>query len=442
LLISEKELIHLNFKTFSFHPTVAAGIAAAGYTTPTPIQTQAIPEIMKGRDVVGLAQTGTGKTAAFALPILNRLINGRRGRVGALIIAPTRELAEQIHAAFESLGRRTGLRSVAVYGGVGINQQIQALKRADIVVACPGRLLDHIGRKTIDISGLEILVLDEADQMFDMGFFPDIRRILMHVPAKSRQTLLFSATMPKEIRRLADDILITPRTVQIGCTAPAQTVSHAMFPVAKHLKTALLLKLLGHTDTGSVLVFTRTKFRAMSLGQKLTKAGYRSTSLQGNLSQGRRQAALNGFRSGEFQILVATDIAARGIDVSNVSHVINFDIPATAEAYIHRIGRTGRAERSGDAFTLVTDEDTQMVRAINAAVGASVEQRTLDDFDYGTPPVSSPNGVKGRVRRPAASPRKTIPFPKSKNQAGKGAFSWLAPKKAKRVAMSTRRHSS
>ncbi len=435
MLISDKELIHLNFKTFSFHPAVAAGVAAAGYAAPTPIQAQAIPEIMKGRDVVGLAQTGTGKTAAFVLPVLNRLVNSRRGRVGALIIAPTRELAEQIHAAFESLGRQTRLRSVAVYGGVGINLQIQALKRADIVVACPGRLLDHIGRRTVDFSGLEILVLDEADQMFDMGFFPDIRRILTHVPAKSRQTLLFSATMPNEIRRLADDILNTPRTVQIGSTAPAATVSHAMFPVAKHLKTALLLKLLGHTATGSVLVFTRTKFRAMSLGQKLTRAGYRSTSLQGNLSQGRRQAALNGFRSGEFQILVATDIAARGIDVSNVSHVINFDIPATAEAYIHRIGRTGRAERSGDAFTLVTDEDTHMVRAINAAVGASVEQRTLDDFDYGASSGSSASSAKRRAKRPHATAR-TIPCAKSKGRAAKGAFAWLSPEKGKRSGMS------
>ena len=429
----------MNFKSFSFDPAVAAGIAAAGYTTPTPIQVKAIPEILKGSDVVGLAQTGTGKTAAFVLPILNRLVNGRRGRIGALIIAPTRELAEQIHTAIETLGRRTRLRSVAVYGGVGINQQIQALKRADIVVACPGRLLDHIGRKTVDLSGLEILVLDEADQMFDMGFFPDIRRILTHVPVKSRQTLLFSATMPKEIRRLADDILHAPLTVQIGCTAPAKTVSHAMFPVAKHLKTALLLKLLGHTAAGSVLVFTRTKFRAMSLGAKLNRAGFRTTSLQGNLSQGRRQAALDGFRSGEFQILVATDIAARGIDVSNVSHVINYDIPATADAYIHRIGRTGRAECSGDAFTLVTDEDSQMVRAINAAVGTSVERRILDDFNYGSPCSESPAGaVKDRSKRPPTPKRQTTPAPKSRGRANKGAFAWLSPRKTKRFGTASK----
>jgi ATP-dependent RNA helicase RhlE len=240
-----------------------------------------------------------------------------------LIIAPTRELAEQIHGAIESLGRHTRLRSAVVYGGVAINPQIRSLMRADIVVACPGRLLDHLGRGTVDFSTLEVLVLDEADQMFDMGFFPDIRRIVSHIPDKNRQTLLFSATMPAAIRGLANEILHSPVTVQIGAAAPADTVSHALFPVAPHLKTALLMKLLGHARSGSVLVFTRTKSRAKSLDEKLARAGYRSASLQGNLSQGRRRAALDGFRCGKFQILVATDIAARGIDVCNVSHVIN-----------------------------------------------------------------------------------------------------------------------
>ena len=256
----------MNFEKFNFHPSVAAGVAAAGYQTPTPIQARAIPQVIKGRDVMGLAQTGTGKTAAFVLPILNRLIGGKHGCVRALIIAPTRELAEQIHQAIETLGRKTRIRSVAVYGGVGINPQIQKLKHADIVVACPGRLLDHIGRPTIDLSQLEVLVIDEADQMLDMGFIPDIRRILKHLPTK-RQTLVFSATMPPEIRRLAGDILRDPATVQVGITAPADTVSHALYPVAQHLKTALLLKLLGNTNTGSVLVFTRTKHRAKSLGK-------------------------------------------------------------------------------------------------------------------------------------------------------------------------------
>jgi superfamily II DNA/RNA helicase len=306
------------------------------------------------------------------------------------------------------------------------------------VVACPGRLLDHINRRTVDLSKVDVLVIDEADQMFDMGFFPDIRRILTHVPPKNRQTLLFSATMPKEIRGLANDVLQHPVTVQIGTTAPAETVSHALFPVPQHLKTALLIKLLGDTPTGPVLVFTRTKHRAKSLGAKLSKAGYRSTSLQGNLSQGRRQAALNGFRSGEYQILVATDIAARGIDVSNVSHVINFDIPSTPEAYIHRIGRTGRAERSGDAFTLVTTEDTQMVRAINGAIGTSVEQRTLSDFNYDAPSTSPGRQVNTRGNRPRPVIERRAPKPRANGRSSKGAFAFLSPNKSKH----TGRHSN
>lgn len=374
----------MKFETFHFHPSVAAGIAAAGYETPTPIQTRAIPQVISGRDVMGMAQTGTGKTAAFVLPILNRLMGSKRGIVRALIIVPTRELAEQIHEAIQTLGSKTRIKSVTVYGGVGIHPQIQRLKRVDIVVACPGRLLDHIGRRTINLSQLEVLVVDEADMMFDMGFIPDVRRILNHLP-KKRQTLLFSATMPSEIRGLAEDILRDPVTVKVGITAPAETVSHALYPVAQHLKTELLLKLLQNTNTKSVLVFTRTKHRAKSLGKKLVDAGYRSTSLQGNLSQTRRQAALDGFRNGKYQILVATDIAARGIDVTRISHVINYDIPASPDAYIHRIGRTGRATCSGEAFTFITQDDRDMVRAINRIIGSEIEQRTLSTFDYGSP---------------------------------------------------------
>jgi ATP-dependent RNA helicase RhlE len=375
----------MNFQSFKFHPHIASGVAMAGYTTPTPIQAQAIPLVMEGRDVMGLAQTGTGKTAAFVLPILQRLMQGERSTIRTLIVAPTRELAEQINAAIGSLGSKTNIRSVTVYGGVNINTQLRKLKSgAEIVVACPGRLLDHLAQGTVDLSRLETLVLDEADQMFDMGFLPDIRRILKQIPAK-RQTLLFSATMPADISKLAQEILREPVTVQAGSTAPAATVSHALYPVGQHLKTKLLLELLHHTDTESVLVFTRTKHRAKRLGEQLGKEGYRATSLQGNLSQNRRQAALEGFRNGAFQVLVATDIAARGIDVSQVSHVINYDIPDTAEAYIHRIGRTGRAARSGDAFTLVTGDDTAMVRAIERALGARLELRTLEGFDYSAP---------------------------------------------------------
>jgi ATP-dependent RNA helicase RhlE len=396
----------MEFQEFKFHPRVAAGVAAAGFSAPTPIQAQAIPPVMAGRDVMGLAQTGTGKTAAFALPILNRLMQGGRGHVRALIVAPTRELAEQIQGAIAALGAETRLRSLTVYGGVGVNPQVQKLKRgAEIVVACPGRLLDHIRQGTIDLSRLEVLVLDEADQMFDMGFFPDIRRILGHLPPK-RQTLLFSATMPVEIRKLAHEVLTEPVTVQVGTVAPATTVSHALFPVAQHLKTNMLLQLLQETDTGSVLVFTRTKHRAKRLGQQLEKAGHRATSLQGNLSQSRRQAALKGFRDGMYQVMVATDIAARGIDVSQVSHVVNYDIPDTPEAYIHRIGRTGRAARSGDAFTLVTAEDAAMVRAIEKVLGSTVERRTLAGFDYdvAAPPRQS-QGPRAPRQKRATSPR-------------------------------------
>jgi len=417
----------LSFKKYAFNPRIAAGIAAAGYTTPTPIQTQAISKIMQGSDLIGLAQTGTGKTAAFVLPILQRLLGGKRGTVRALIVAPTRELAEQINEAIEALGAQTGLRSISVYGGVGIQPQIQKLRQADIVVACPGRLLDHIGRRTIDLSRLEVLVLDEADQMFDMGFLPDIRRILTHLPRAGYQTLLFSATMPAPIRRLTGDILHNPVRCQAGNDAPAHTVSHAFYPVAKHLKTALLLKLLGNTNTGAVLIFTRTKHKARQLDGKLAKVGFRSASLQGNLSQARRRDAMNGFKSGKYQVLVATDIAARGIDVSNVSHVINYDIPSTPEAYIHRIGRTGRAERSGEAFTLITGEDNQMVKAINGAVGAPVERRTLADFNYQVPAAAANSQRRqpvGKQRHGGGAGRK------QNHRTGKGAFAMLSPRKA------------
>ncbi|MBN2418818.1 MAG: DEAD/DEAH box helicase [Deltaproteobacteria bacterium] len=383
----------MEFEAFNFHPSVRAGIVAAGYETPTPIQEMTIPKVIENHDIMGLAQTGTGKTAAFALPILNRLLKGKHGQIRALVIAPTRELAQQIHQSFITLGKKTPVKSVAVYGGVSINPQVKDLKKADIVVACPGRLLDHIEHQNINLSKLEVLVVDEADHLFDMGFLPDIRRILKHLPDK-RQTLLFSATMPPEIKGLARDMLRSPSTIQAGTMAPAETVSHALYPVAGHLKTALLLKLLGNTDTGSVLVFTRTKHRAKSLEKKLVNAGYRSASLQGNLSQSRRQAALDGFRSGKFQILVATDLAARGIDVTRISHVINYDIPSTPEAYIHRIGRTGRAASTGEAFTLVTKEDNNMVRAINRVIGCEVEKRTLPSFDYESPVPASKEAFK------------------------------------------------
>lgn len=372
----------MEFSKLDLHAHIEAGIKAAGYTTPTPIQARAIPPALKDQDVMGLAQTGTGKTAAFVLPILQRLITGQRGPVRALVIAPTRELAEQTHETFRTLGRRTGLRCATVYGGVNINSQIKKLDRGvDIVVACPGRLLDHINQRTINLSKLEVLVLDEADRMLDMGFLPDIKKIMRHIP-RSRQTLFFSATMPVSISKLANDILQNPVTVQVDHIAPANTVTHALYPVNQDLKAGLLLKLLSKTDTESVLVFTRTKHRAKRIGVQLEKAGYRATSLQGNLSQNKRQEALKGFRDGRYQVLVATDIAARGIDVSCISHVINFDMPDTTDAYTHRIGRTGRAAKTGDAFTFVTREDEPMVRSIERVLGEKIDRRRLEGFDY------------------------------------------------------------
>ena len=372
----------MNFETFNFHPSIMAGVRALGYVTPTPIQLKSIPPIMQGRDLIGLAQTGTGKTAAFALPILQRLLPGPRGHVRALIISPTRELAEQTCETMYDLGGQTGLQSIAIYGGVSMEQQTrQLIKGVEIIAACPGRLLDHLWKGTVDLSHLEILVIDEADRMFDMGFLPSIRGILECILHR-RQTLLFSATMPGDIRHLVQEILHDPVTIQIGRSAPATTVSHALYPVKQHLKMALLKEILRKTETESVLIFTRTKHRAERIAQQLVKAGYRATALQGNMPQHQRQTALDGFRDGSFKILVATDIAARGIDVLEITHVVNYDMPDSTDAYTHRIGRTGRVGKAGDAFTLVTSEDAAMVHALERLLNAPLEHRTLQGFDY------------------------------------------------------------
>lgn len=390
----------MNFEQFSFDPSIVAGIRAAGYQMPTPIQEKAIPLVLAGRDVLGLAQTGTGKTAAFVLPILQRLANGPSRRTRALIIAPTRELAEQIHQTITDLGKGVRVKSVSIYGGVSKGPQASALRRGtEIVVACPGRLLDHIGDGGIDLSQVEVLVLDEADRMCDMGFMPDIRLILKHLPAK-RQTLFFSATMPPDIRALADSILKNPATVQISRNAPVETVSHALYPTPDGLKTKLLLAMLKQTVTGRVLIFTRTKHRARHLAQDLEKHSYRVSALQGNMTQNRRQDAINGFREGKYDILVATDIASRGIDVQEISHVINFDMPNTVDAYTHRIGRTGRASRTGEAFTFTAQADETMVREIEQVLGARIERRKLPDFDYSgfAPEILSRQGRADRPR--------------------------------------------
>lgn len=375
----------MNFDTFNLHPSIMAGVRALGYTIPTPIQLQAIPPVMQGRDIIGLAQTGTGKTAAFVLPILERLRSGPRGSIRALIVSPTRELAEQTCEVINGLGSRTGLQSIAIYGGVSIEQQIRNLRSGvEIAVACPGRLLDHLWRGTLSLSDLEILVIDEADRMFDMGFLPDIRNILSCIMNR-RQTLLFCATMPDNIRRLAREILHDPVTVQVDRQLPAKTVSHVLYPVQQHLKTALLKEILNGTQTESVLVFTRTKHRAERVAQQLVRAGCRVTSLQGNLSQNQRQAALTGFRNGSIKVLVATDIAARGIDVLSISHVINYDMPESTDDYIHRIGRTGRVDKNGDALTFVTNADADKIRALERLLDAPLERMTLQGFDYTKP---------------------------------------------------------
>lgn len=393
----------VNFSEFNLNSRLKAGIDALGYTTPTPIQTAAIPAALSGRDLIGTAQTGTGKTAAFVLPILNRLLNGPRGVARALIITPTRELAEQIHEAITALALGTRLRSATIYGGVGAAPQIAALRNGvEILVACPGRLLDLADSGYARLGTVEVLVLDEADRMFDMGFLPSVRRVLKLVPNR-KQTMLFSATFPAEVEELAAQSLVKPQRVILGLSRPVHTVSHALFPVPQHLKAALLLELLKRTDTGSVLIFTRTRHRARRLAQQVAQAGYRVASLHGDRSQGQRQAALNGFKDGTYQILVATDIAARGLDVEGISHVINFDMPNTADDYIHRIGRTGRAEHTGDAFTLVTPDDGDMVRALERIMGQVLPRQTLNGFDYRAqaPVKSAPPAVGSR--RPARS---------------------------------------
>lgn len=395
----------MQFKELTFHPAIAAAIATCGYTTPTPIQARAIPLLLAGRDLLGLAQTGTGKTAAFVLPTLQRL-QQRRGtgrQIRSLILAPTRELAEQIHDNIGQMAGRTGLRSCTIYGGVSKTRQLAQLRRgADIVVACPGRLLDHLNSRAIDLSHVEILILDEADQMFDKGFLPDIRRILGQVP-RHRQSMVFSATMPREIRHLAEEILTDHETVQVDHEKPAATISHVQFRVSQAKKTALLKSILREKEMATTLVFTRTKFKAKNLARQLQKAGFRATSLQGNMSQNQRRIAMDGFRSGRFNILVATDIAARGIDVSGISHVVNYDIPDTVEAYTHRTGRTGRAERAGKAFSFVTAADSRLIRTVERTLGKKIRQEIPEGFDCGPDAFPPPQRRNQASRRPARS---------------------------------------
>ncbi|MEK7703011.1 MAG: DEAD/DEAH box helicase [Nitrospirota bacterium] len=388
-----------SFESFELDAHLLAGVTKAGYTAPTPIQAAAIPVALSGADLIGIAQTGTGKTAAFVLPILQQVLKGYTGQIRALIITPTRELAEQIHDTIKTLSAGTKIKSATVYGGVSPVPQIRALRAgAEIIVACPGRLLDHVRQKHAKLGGVEILVLDEADRMLDMGFLPSIQAILKEVPAK-RQTLLFSATFAKEIETLATQTMRNPERIEVGLSRPAYTVSHAIFPVPMHLKASLLMTLLERTTTESVLIFTRTKHRAERLFPQIAAAGHTVTTLHSNKSQSQRQTALKGFRDGKFQVLVATDIAARGIDVSTISHVINYDIPTTVDAYIHRVGRTGRAEKTGEAFTLVSPEDNQTVKMIERMMGKPLSRQILSSFDYTIPaPVVTKEGAAAQRR--------------------------------------------
>lgn len=394
----------MGFAGFNFDPIIGRALTSQGFSAPTPIQEKAIPEIIKGRDVLGLAQTGTGKTAAFVLPIIQRFIERPQSGLNTLaglntlIVAPTRELSEQILTVLKEFSKGTQIRCTAIYGGVSMSGQQHRLRQGvNVIVACPGRLLDHLERRTINLSNIDLFILDEADMMFNMGFLPSLREIVRYLP-KARQTLLFSATMPKEIARLVGDVQKNPVRVEVDIVKPLSTVTHAFYPVEQAKKNALLVSLLGTLSTESVLVFTRTKHRAKRLADHLARSNFRATSLQGNLSQNRRQAALNGFRQGRFQILVATDIASRGIDISSITHVINYDVPDTVEAYTHRIGRTGRAAREGDAFTLITSEDREIVRSIERSMQTQIERRSVEGLTDLGQESAIPRGSQGGPR--------------------------------------------
>ncbi|MCK7468995.1 MAG: DEAD/DEAH box helicase [Desulfosudis oleivorans] len=378
----------MRFEELNLNPCLLTRVSRMGYRKQHPYNRRAIPVIMQGKMSWARPRQELERPLAFVLPVLNRLMKMRRGEIRTLILAPTRELVEQIHVATGELGKLTGVQSMTVYGGVGMRPQVERLRRRpDIVVACPGRLLDHMRNRTVDLSKVDTLILDEADRMLDMGFLPDIKKIIERLPAK-RQTLLFSATIPIEIKHLAYEFMNEPESVDIGHNAPVETAcSMRSIQYPAHLKTDLLVELLRKTDTRSVLVFTRTKHRAMRVGRQLKERGLQLCVTSGNMSQNKRDEAIKGFRSGKYQILVATDIAARGIDVSTISHVINLDIPDTADAYTHRIGRTGRVDRTGDAFTIVSDEDEPMIRTMERLIGSGLERRTLEGFDYGPEPV-------------------------------------------------------
>ena len=369
------------FTALGLSDALAYGVQEMGYVTPTPIQAQAIPVVLRGGDVIGSAQTGTGKTAAFALPIIQRL--GTHGKLRVLILEPTRELALQVEEAFQKFAKFTDLRVTIVYGGVGYGKQTEDLRRGmDILAATPGRLLDHLEQGNCSLNDVEILVLDEVDRMLDMGFLPDVKRIVQKCP-KNRQTLFFTATLPPELEQLAGWALRDPVKVEIGRQrSPAETVTHAFYPVVASQKFDLLQLLLEKTDFKSVLIFSRTRMGADRIAHRLVSKGHTVGVMHSDRNQRERIEALEGFKSGKYEVLVATDIAARGLDIAGVSHVINYDVPENPEDYVHRIGRTGRAQNTGDAFTLVTEEDVRDARSIERYMGVGVERKKIEGFPY------------------------------------------------------------
>ncbi|MEX1259096.1 MAG: DEAD/DEAH box helicase [Gemmatimonadota bacterium] len=388
----------MSFSTLGLHPTLVRATEALGFTQPTPIQSQAIPAALDGKDILASAVTGSGKTAAFLLPVLQQLMERPRGTTKALILAPTRELALQILDDFGGLARGTGVRAAAVHGGVGMGPQEKAFRTGvDVIVATPGRLLDHFQQHYAALTSIEILVLDEADRMLDMGFLPDIRRVLRHIPTP-KQTLFFSATMPAPIEALTREMLTSPVRIALQRkAAPAQGVTQAVYPVPASLKANLLVELLCRNKMKEALVFTRTKHRADRLMKVLNRAGISAERIHGNRSQAQRTKALAGFKAGDIRVLVATDLMARGIDVEALGHVVNFDVPAVPDDYIHRVGRTARAEAVGDAFTLVAPEEEEDLGRIERAVGRKLPRMHLENFSYAAaaePPLEVPRGER------------------------------------------------
>ncbi len=382
---AEASTTEIAFADLGLSAPMLASLARAGYERPTPIQAQAVPLALKGRDLMGLAQTGTGKTAAFTIPIIERLLGGPK-RTRALILTPTRELCQQVEASFQKYGEGTGLDVISIYGGVGYEPQTAALRAGvDVIVATPGRLIDHLEKQHVIFDDLEVLVLDEADRMLDMGFAPQINKIVAQIHPY-RQTLLFSATMPPEVEALARKYLRKPQVVQVGRRSQAAaTVRHYVYPVPKHKKTELLVHLVRSLDAeDSVLVFTRTKHGADRVVQHLAEAGYSADALHADKSQGQREQALARFKAGTTKILVATDIAQRGLDISGITHVINYDVPQQAEDYVHRIGRTGRAAKEGDAFTFMCADEIGMVRTVERVIGQEIPRISIPGFDFGT----------------------------------------------------------